>query len=393
MEMDICYGGVPSRIPTNSMGIRGYDYVEFFVGSAKQVAFWHAKTLGLDITAYCGPETGIRDRISFLLTSPQGLKIVITSALQPATYDITSFITKHGDGVKRWSVEVVNVTETFQKAIKGGAIPVSKPHKLEDKDGFVEEAAIRLYDSTEIVFINHDNYNGLFKPGYSKPIQNIKFSRVETGIKFIDHIVGNVHINEMDYWAEYINKSLDFETFVYYGPGDISTKYSALLSKVVRSKDGKIKNPINEPYEADRLSQIDEYIQQYHGTGIQHIALLTRDIITTVDALRQNGVEFLDAPPHAYYEGLSKKEFGLTENLDDLERLGILCDVEGTGYLLQIFTKPVGDRPTFFYEIIQRRNGAQGFGQGNFQALFESIERDQDKRGNLTKIDNPINVM
>ncbi|MCX6154943.1 MAG: 4-hydroxyphenylpyruvate dioxygenase [Candidatus Kapabacteria bacterium] len=393
MEMDICYGGIPSRIPNNSMGIRGYDFVEFYVGSAKHVAYWHAKALGLDITAYCGPETGVRDRTSYLLTSPYGMRIVITSALKPDTYDINSFITKHGDGVKRWAVEVVDVTDAFMKALKGGAVPLIKPHKIEDKEGYVEEAAIRLYDSTEIVFINHDNYRGIFKPGFGKPNQNIPFSRHETGLKVIDHIVGNVHINEMDYWAEYINKALDFETFIYYGPGDISTKYSALLSKVVRSKDGKIKNPINEPYEAERLSQIDEYIQQYNGTGIQHIALSTRDIIATVGALRDNGVEFLDAPPHAYYENLSKRDFGLTQNLNDLEKLGILCDVEGTGYLLQIFTKPFSDRPTFFYEIIQRCNGAQGFGQGNFQALFESIERDQDKRGNLTIIENPINVM
>ena len=391
--MDICYGGIPSRVPNNSMGIRGYDFVEFYVGSAKMAAYWHAKAMGLDITAYCGPETGVRDRISFLLTGIQGLKIVITSALHPNTYYITSFIERHGDGVKRWSVEVVNVFETFMKAVKNGGIPIKKPERLIDDFGYVEEASIKLYDSTEIVFVNHDNYKGLFKPGFAKPIQDIKFERKETGLKFVDHIVGNVHINEMDFWADYINKSLDFETFVYYGPGDISTKYSALLSKVVRSKDGIIKNPINEPYEAERLSQIDEYVQQYHGTGIQHIALYTKDIISSVDALRKNGVEFLDAPPHTYYDSLSKRDFGLTENIGELERLGILCDVEGTGYLLQLFTKPIGDRPTFFYEIIQRRNGAQGFGQGNFQALFESIERDQEKRGNLIKTDNPINAM
>jgi 4-hydroxyphenylpyruvate dioxygenase len=225
----------------------------------------------------------------------------------------------------------------------------------------------------------------LFKPGFGEPIQNIEIKCEETGLKLIDHIVGNVHINEMDYWADYINKSLDFETFIYFGPGDISTKYSALLSKVVRSKDGIIKNPINEPYEAERLSQIEEYTQQYRGSGIQHIAISTLDIIKTVSALKANGVEFLDAPPDTYYETLSKREFGLTEDINELQKLGILCDVEGQGYLLQIFTKPVFNRPTFFFEIIQRRNGASGFGQGNFQALFEAIERDQEKRGNLIK--------
>ncbi len=387
MQMDICYGGVPSKIPQNSMGIRGYDYVEFYVGSAKLVAYWFAKALGMKIAAYRGPETGIRDRISYLLTSDYGMKFLITSSLQPETYDVNSFIELHGDGVKRWSVEVVDVRETFNKAVKNGAIPVRLPKKIEDNDGYVEEAAIRLYGDCEINFVNYDNYNGLFVPGFSLPIQNIEISCETTGIKLIDHIVGNVHINEMDFWADYINKSLDFETFIYFGPGDISTKYSALLSKVVRSKDGIIKNPINEPYKAERLSQIEEYTQQYRGSGIQHIAISTLDIIKSVTALKSNGVEFLDPPPATYYETLSKRDFGLTEDLNELKKLGILCDVEGQGYLLQIFTKPIFNRPTFFFEIIQRRNGASGFGQGNFQALFEAIERDQEKRGNLINTD------
>lgn len=383
--MDICYGGVPSKIPQNSMGIRGYDYVEFYVGSAKLVAYWFAKALGMKITAYQGPETGVRDRISYLLKSDFGMKFLITSSLQPETFDINSFVELHGDGVKRWSAEVVDVKETFNKAIQNGAIPVRLPQKSEDNQGFVEEAAIRLYGDCEINFVNYDNYTGLFKPGFGEPIQNIEIRCEETGLKLIDHIVGNVHINEMDYWADYINKSLDFETFIYFGPGDISTKYSALLSKVVRSKDGIIKNPINEPYQAERLSQIEEYTQQYRGSGIQHVAISTLDIIKTVSALKANGVEFLDAPPETYYEVLSKRDFGLTEDINELQKLGILCDVEGQGYLLQIFTKPIFNRPTFFFEIIQRRNGATGFGQGNFQALFEAIERDQEKRGNLIK--------
>lgn len=384
MEQGICYGGIPSRVPNNTMGIRGYDYVEFYVGSAKMVAYWHAKAMGMDIVAYAGPETGSRDRTSYLLATPTNLKIMITSALQPDNYDITSFQTKHGDGVKRWTVEVVDVRETFKKAIMNGAVPVRKPFKIEDKDGYVERASIRIYDDTEIQFINYDNYKGLFMPGFEEPVQKIKFERNETGLKYIDHIVGNVHINEMDYWADYINRSLDFETFIHYGPGDISTKYSALLSKVVRSKDQVIKNPINEPFEAARKSQIDEYTEQYLGSGIQHIAIATTDIITTVKNLRANGVEFLDAPPANYYDEIAKREFGLEEDIEQLREHGILCDVEGKGYLLQLFTKPIGDRPTFFYEIIQRRKGASGFGQGNFQALFEAIERDQEKRGNLT---------
>ncbi len=389
MYMDICYGGVPSKIPQNSMGIRGYDYVEFYVGSAKHVAYWHQKALGLDVVAYMGPETGHRDRVSYLLATKTNLKIVITSAVQPSSYEIQGFVQKHGDGVKRWCVEVVNVKETFEKAVKNGAVPVTKPYRLEDKDGFVEQAAIRLYDDTEINFINYDNYQGLFKPGYEQPVQKYEVTRKETGLKLIDHIVGNVHINEMDYWANYINTALDFETFIYFGPGDISTKYSALLSKVVRSKDSVIKNPINESFEAARKSQIDEFTEQYYGSGIQHVALITNDIIETVAVMKENGMEFLDAPPHTYYQEIRQKseERGglVTENIDELERLGILCDVEveSGGYLLQLFTKPLFDRPTFFYEIIQRRKGASGFGQGNFLALFKAIEKDQEKRGNL----------
>jgi 4-hydroxyphenylpyruvate dioxygenase len=383
MEMEIHYGKTPGRESNNTMGIRGYDYVEFYVGSAKMVAYWYAKALGLNIVAYKGPETGHRDRCSYLLANTTGLKIVITSAIQPNTYEVASFVNRHGDGVRRWSVEVNDVQETFSKAMANGAVPARKPYKLEDENGYVMMAAIRVYDDCEINFVNYDNYNGLFMPGFGEPTQKINFSRQETGIKAIDHIVGNVHVNEMDKWADYINKSLDFETFIHFGPGDISTQLSALLSKVVRSKDSIIKNPINEPFEAARKSQIEEYTENYQGSGIQHVALITTDIITTVKNMKANGIEFLDTPPHTYYEAIAAKDFGLTEDINELERLGILIDVEGQGYLLQLFTKPIGDRPTFFFEIIQRRNGAAGFGQGNFLALFESIEKDQARRGNL----------
>jgi len=368
----------------NSMGIRSYDYCEFYVGSAKMTAYWHSKALGLDIVGYKGPETGVRDRVSFLLQSKAGMKMVITSAIDPSNYEINSFTTKHGDGVKRWSMQVDSVEDFYQKARINGAIPVRKPNRIEDKNGFITEAAFRLYDDTELVVLNSDNYNGLFMPNFGPPVQSINLSKEETGLVKFDHIVGNVHVNEMNRWADYFIKSFDFEQHLHFGPGEIETKLSALVSKVVRSKDILIRNPINEPYEAEKMSQIEEFTQQYKGSGIQHIALETHDIVSTVQAMRENGIEFLDAPPDTYYEMIaSKDEFGLTEKLEDLKRLGILCDVEGNGYLLQLFTKPIGDRPTFFYEIIQRRNGAQGFGHGNFLALFESIERDQEKRGNL----------
>ncbi|MDC1067791.1 4-hydroxyphenylpyruvate dioxygenase [Candidatus Kapabacteria bacterium] len=387
MEMGICYGGIPSRVHNNSMGIRGYDYVEFYVGSAKHVASWHAKAMGLDFVAYSGPETGDRNKISFLMASPvqPSFKILISSSITPDNYDIQSFTQKHGDGVKRWTVEVDDVNHTFAKAIKNGAVPILEPYKISDDDGFIEQASIKLYDSCEINFINYDNYKGLFRPGFEKPRQEWVVSREETNLKGIDHIVGNVNINEMDYWSSYINSALDFETFIHFGPGDISTQYSSLVSKVVRSKDDVIKNPINEPYEGIKISQIEEYIKEYRGSGIQHIAILTTDIIDTVTNLRKNGVEFLATPPQAYYDNIASQEFGLEEDIKKLQENGILIDVEGKGYLLQIFTKPIGDRPTFFYEIIQRRKGASGFGQGNFQALFEAIEVEQGLRGNLDR--------
>ncbi len=365
------------------LGIRGYDYVEFYVGSAKMVAFWFAKTLSMEITAYLGPETGVRDRVSYYLTK-NDLKFVITSPLQPDCYDVYSFINRHGDGVKRWAIEVEDVTRAFRYATQHGAVMVRRPEKFQDKHGYIEEAAIRLYDDTELVYTNRDHYDYLFKPKFCAPLQNIKLDTIDTGILGIDHIVGNVRENEMNLWAEYFNKTMGFETFVDFKPGDIGTKYSALLSKVVRSSDSAIKNPINEPFEGLKKSQIEEYIEQYHGSGVQHIAIRTENIIETIDALRKNGVEFLTAPD-TYYDMLRRRDdVKIDEDIDDLRKHGILCDIEGKGYLLQLFTKPVGDRPTFFFEFIQRR-GAEGFGKGNFQSLFESIELDQKLRGNLER--------
>jgi len=369
------------------IGIIGYDYVEFYVGSAKAWAYWHAKAMGMKITAFSGPEYGVRDRASYLLEL-NDLKIVVTSSIKPGTADINLFVQQHGDGVKRWTLKVKDVKTAFNNALKNGAIPVRNYKKLSDGDdkGFVEEAAIKLYDDTEIVFINRDNYKGIFKPGFGEPRQKIKLDAKPTGLQSIDHIVGNVRVNEMDRWAEYFNKSLNFETFIEFGAGDISTQYSALLSKVVRSKEGApIKNPLNEPFEGMKKSQIEEYIDEYFGTGVQHIAISTPNVIETIAAMKENGVEFLQ-PPDTYYELLKEKKIDIAEDIEELKKHGILCDdSEGTGYLLQLFTKPIGDRPTFFYEIIQRNKGAQGFGQGNFQSLFESIEKDQMLRGNFDK--------
>ncbi len=374
---------------TNTRGIVSYDYVEFYVGSAKSTAYWFVNALGMEHTGYAGPETGVSDRVSYYLTQ-NNLKFVITSSTTPANHDVGSFVQRHGDGAKRWSLLVEDVAKVFEDAVHNNAIPITIPRRIEDDSGYVEQAAIRLYDDTELVFSNYDNYPGVFKPGFEEPRVRIKSNAARPNLLCIDHIVGNVRVNEMDQWATYLNRAMDFETFVDFGPGDISTRYSALLSKVVRSKDNLVKNPINEPFEGLKVSQIEEYINEYHGTGVQHIALLTDNIVTAIRSLRQNGIQFLEIPK-AYYETLRQKNDGLpgaakiTENLEEIEELGILCDMESSGYLLQLFTQPIGDRPTFFFEIIQRRNGAEGFGQGNFQALFESIEKEQARRGNLDR--------
>jgi 4-hydroxyphenylpyruvate dioxygenase len=366
---------------SDQLGIRGYDYIEFYVGSAKMVAYWYAKALGLEITGYRGPETGCRDRSSYYLTKNK-IKIVITSALQPDSVEILDFINHHGDGIKRWAMEVDDVEKIYTHAMAHGAISVRRPEKVENEHGFIMEAAIKLFDDTELVYINHDNYKHIFKPQFDAPIQNIEIACEDTGLLAIDHIVGNVRENEMDRWADYFNQTMNFSTFVDFQKGDIGTKYSALLSKVVRSEKSTIKNPINEPYEGIKKSQIEEYLEQYHGSGIQHVAIITGDIVSSIAALRKNGVEFLTVPD-SYYDNLrAREDVTIKEDIDDLQRLKILCDNESGGYLLQLFTKPIGDRPTFFFEIIQRA-GATGFGKGNFQALFESIEIDQGLRGNL----------
>ncbi len=371
---------------SNGVKIRKYDYVEFYVGSAKATAYWFARALSMDITGYLGPETGVRDRVSYYLTK-NDLQFVITSAVQPGTWDVLGFVNLHGDGVKRWAVEVDDVDAAFKFATRHGAVMVERPHRIEDDKGYVEEAAIRLYDDTELVYVNRDNYNHIFAPDFCEPLQKIQLDRHDTGLLAVDHIVGNVRENEMNLWADYFNRTMDFETFVDFKAGDIGTKYSALLSKVVRTRDSKIRNPINEPFEGLKKSQIEEFIQEYRGSGVQHVAIRTNSIVETIANLRKNGIEFLSVPD-TYYDNLRSRDDIMSkvkENMDDLQEHGILCDLESDGYLLQLFTKPIFDRPTFFFEIIQRVGNSEGFGKGNFQALFESIELDQKLRGNLDR--------
>lgn len=365
----------------NSLGIRSFDYVEFFVGSAKACAYWHSQAMGFDILGYLGPETGHRDRCTYYLRQGD-IKIQITSALKPSTYDVIDFVTRHGDGVKKIGYEVDDVEKAFTQVVSRGGIPVTEPKKYEDEFGYTMQASFRIYDDTEIVLINYDHYRGILKPGFGPPIEKITAPRQIPGLAAIDHIVGNVRPNEMDMWASYFNRIFDFETFVDFGPGDIATKYSALLSKVVRSKDNVIKHPINEPYKGLKKSQIEEFIQEYNGSGVQHIAIRADDILKAIPAMRANGMQFLEVPD-TYYDRLRERKLPIKESIDELQKHGILCDFEGEGYLLQLFTKAVSDRPTFFYEIIQRVGKTEGFGKGNFQALFESIEIDQAKRGNL----------
>ncbi len=374
------------------LGIRGYDYIEFYVGSARTTAFWFAKALGMEFTGYRGPETGVRDRVSYYLTRHR-LKIVVTSPLQPSTYDVNGWLQQHGDGVKRWAVEVDDVDAAFRHATQNGAVMVRRPEKIENHHGYITEAAIRLYDDTEMVYVNRDDYKHILAPGFCEPLQKIAIDRKETGLLAVDHIVGNVRENEMNLWADYFNRTMDFETFVDFKAGDIGTKYSALLSKVVRTRDSKIRNPINEPFEGLKKSQIEEFIQEYHGSGVQHVAIRTNNIIESIAHLRANGMEFL-AVPDTYYDKLrARKDImsKIKEPMDELQEHGILCDLESDGYLLQLFTKPIFDRPTFFFEIIQRVGNSEGFGKGNFQALFESIELDQKLRGNLDR--DPVEGM
>jgi 4-hydroxyphenylpyruvate dioxygenase len=355
----------------------GTDYVELYVGNAKQAAYYYISAWGFQPLAYCGLETGVKDRVSYVLQQDK-IRLVLTSALQPDG-PINAHVNAHGDGVKVIALWVDDATKSWEETTSRGGESCMKPETHVDENGSVVLSGIHTYGETLHVFVERKNYNGIFLPGY-KP-WNPSYRAPEVGLKFIDHMVGNVGWNEMNKWCEFYAKVMGFAQLVSFDDKDISTEYTALMSKVMSNGNGRIKFPINEPASGKKKSQIEEYIDFYHGAGVQHIAVATENIVETVTALKERGVEFLYVP-ETYYDDVLDRVGKIDEDLAPLKKLGILIDRDDEGYLLQLFTKPVLDRPTMFFEIIQRK-GAKSFGKGNFKALFEAIEREQELRGTL----------
>jgi 4-hydroxyphenylpyruvate dioxygenase len=361
--------------------LRRIDHVRFFVGNARQSAYFYRNAFGFDVLAYAGLETKTRHEAGYVLRQGN-ITFVLTSPLSVAHPDSYRLML-HGDGVKDIALEVDDVREAYAMAVHRGAIGVVGPAALEDEFGAYECATIRTYGDTTHTFVNRDRYKGVFAPGYL-PIEPDRYSPQTfhpCGLAAFDHIVGNVELGKMNEWVSFYERVLGFSQLISFDDKDISTEYSALMSKVVQNGTGRIKFPINEPAQGKRKSQIEEYLQFYHGPGVQHIAMATADIISTVRAMRANDVSFLRVP-QAYYDALPARIGAIKENLDDLAELGILVDKDDEGYMLQIFTKPVADRPTLFFEVIER-HGSRSFGKGNFKALFEAIEREQARRGTL----------
>lgn len=360
----------------------GTDYVELYVGNAKQAAHYYKTAFGFQSLAYAGLETGVKDRTSYVLVQDK-IRLVLTSPLNSDS-PIGEHIKKHGDGVKVIALWVEDARSAFEETTKRGAKPYMEPTVEKDEHGEVVRSGVYTYGETVHIFVERKNYKGTFMPGY-KPLKS-EYNPSTTGLKYVDHMVGNVGWNEMNTWVKWYEDVMGFVNFLSFDDKQITTEYSALMSKVMSNGNGRIKFPINEPAEGKKKSQIEEYLDFYEGPGVQHIAVATDDIISTVKLMRERGVEFLSAPPQAYYdmtpERLSRFDHELQEDIKQLQKLGIMIDADEEGYLLQIFTKPVQDRPTLFFEVIQRV-GARGFGAGNFKALFESIEREQELRGTL----------
>lgn len=367
----------PVTTSVDFLPLNGTDHLELYVGNAKQSAYYYQMAWGYKLVAYAGPETGVRDRASYVLQQEK-IRLVLTTSLVPDS-EVSKHHNKHGDGVKFLSLWVDDATSSFNETVKRGAKPFMEPTVFKDEHGKVVISGIYTYGETVHKFVERKNYNGPFLPGFEAPANSIDVTPL--GLKYIDHCVGNVELGRMNEWVDFYENTMGFKLLITFDDKDISTEYSALMSKVVSNGNGYVKFPINEPAEGKKKSQIEEYLDFYHDAGVQHIALETDDILYTVQELRKRGVEFLYVP-EIYYEDVLDRVGEIDEDLTALKKMNILIDRDESGYLLQIFTKPVGDRPTLFYEIIQRK-GAKSFGKGNFKALFESIEREQANRGNL----------
>jgi len=359
------------------MPLDGWDYVELWVGNAKQAAYFYEHALGFTPTAYAGPETGVRDRASYVLEQGD-IRLVVTSGLREDS-EITRFICRHGDGAKDIALRVPDAKEAYRQTVQRGARGIAEPHWVDDEFGRVELASIATYGDVVHTFVNRSEYTGPYLPGYI--VQPSSNGAGGVGLTNIDHVVGNVELGRMEHWVEFYERAFGMTEMIHFSDEDISTEYSALMSKVMTDGQGKIKFPINEPAEGKRKSQIEEYLEFNHGPGVQHIALASTSIVQTVEALKDRGLLFL-MTPESYYEEVPDRVGEIDEDYGDLRRLGILADRDDDGYLLQIFTKTAQDRPTLFFEVIER-HGARGFGDGNFKALFEAIEREQALRGNL----------
>ena len=369
----------PSTVSTSQdfLPLKGTDHVEFYVGNARQAAYYYRTAFGMSLVAYAGPETGQRDRASYVVQQGK-IRFVLTTSLLPGS-PIADHVAQHGDGVRVIALEVEDARQAWIETTARGARSVAEPTETADEHGRIITSSIAAYGDTIHTFVERGHYNGPFLPGFRAEVED-KVAR-PTGLKHVDHMVGNVGWHAMDEWVDFYANVMGFQLYQHFDDKDISTEYSALMSKVMSNGNGYVKFPINEPAEGRRKSQIEEYLDFYQGPGVQHIALATDDILTTVSRMQQQGIEFLTVP-HTYYTELAARVGPIDEPIEELERLGILVDRDDEGYMLQIFTRPVEDRPTLFYEIIQRK-GSRSFGKGNFKALFEAIEREQALRGNL----------
>jgi 4-hydroxyphenylpyruvate dioxygenase len=361
------------------MPLLGWDHVELWVGNAKQSAYYYERALGFQPVAYSGPETGVRDRASYVLEQGDA-RFVVTSALRP-DHEIARHAHAHGDGVKDAAFQVESAEDAYRQALQRGARGVAEPHWVEDEHGRIQVASIATYGETVHSFVNRQEYDGPYFPGYHALDPGNGRGELGVGLRLVDHVVGNVELGRMEHWVEFYERCLGFKEMTHFTDEAISTEYSALMSKVMMGGGGRFKLPINEPAEGKRKSQIEEYLEFNGGPGVQHIALATEDIVSTVGALKERGVRFLETPD-TYYEDVEERVGEIDENWSDLRGLKILVDRDDEGYLLQIFTRTAQDRPTLFFEVIER-HGAVGFGEGNFKALFEAIEREQALRGNL----------